>query len=80
MEQWQSETHDDFGREINDQIIQNQITLKRCSDGDIFLSPKSGVPPGLYNATGIFNNIYGQVLSTYYDHVKCDTNMCVVES
>ena len=52
------------------------------SDGyeHMYLCSGSGVPPGLFGATDIFNWQYGRILEQYFEATKTMTNMMLVKS
>eukprot|EP00973_Karenia_brevis_P038699 5341126-Karenia_brevis.AAC.1 len=58
MEPWYAILGADVDREFNASIVENNLSIHHCCDRDITLCPNSGVPPGLVNATKIFNYVY----------------------
>ena len=67
-------------RYVFEQIIENQIAIVSCSDGEVMLSPATGVPPGLSVATTLFNWAYSSPLRTFMNKVEEDIDIMRVFS
>ena len=59
------------------QFLDESIATCTASDGTVFLSPSSGVPPVLSSSTNMFVEIYGE---EYENNIKLDTNMVMASS
>ena len=46
-----------FHKNVVDQIANNSVSIVNGSNGSLLLSPDPGVPPGLCNATTMFNSV-----------------------
>ena len=63
-----------------DQFLDESIATCTASDGTVFLSPSSGVPPGLSCSTNMFVDIYGEASEEYENNIKLETNMVMASS
>ena len=63
-----------------DQFLDESIATCTASDGTVFLSPSSGVPPGLSCSTNMFVEIYGKASEEYENNIKLDTKMVMASS
>eukprot|EP00973_Karenia_brevis_P055234 7680162-Karenia_brevis.AAC.1 len=60
---------------LSSNAVENNASFISSSDHDLCLSAKSGVPPGLHNATDIFKWHYGQAIQKYKHKVSTTTSM-----
>ena len=70
----------DLHRTLLSIIVENQIAIKECSDGTLYLNPEKEVAPGLFCATDMFNSSYSQTLQKYYESTAQICNMMQVTS
>ena len=77
---WYSRCSNDTLKTLYEQIFENQACLVHCSDGDLWVAPGSGVPPGFFSSTEAFNHCYDHVLQPYYRETENTTNMLRVVS
>ena len=63
-----------------DQFLDESIATCTASDGTVFRSPSSGVPPGLSCSTNMFVDIYGEASEEYENNIKLETNMVMASS
>ena len=77
---YRDEITSELGRNALEQIVENNITVCRTPEGITLLSPKTGVAPGLHNATNMFNYSYNDALQEYYANTKEATSLLNVEN
>ena len=80
VEDYRCDTHGELGRNSLNQVVGNNITIRRTAEGLVLLSPATGVAPGLHNATNMFNHSYNKALQEYYRNCADDTSMMFVKS
>eukprot|EP00975_Prorocentrum_lima_P063827 12893871-Prorocentrum_lima.AAC.1 len=65
-------TPDDFAKRAYEALIWSHIVYNPCSDQTAYLAPTTGVPPGLFCATSMFNFEYNRALCEYHQEVSQD--------